>query len=388
MIYLDHAATTPVAKEVLKAMEPYFSQMYGNASSLHSPGQEARKAMEEARESVAKLINADPDEIVFTSGGTESDNLAINGAGFHVFARFRKEGKKPHIITSRIEHPAILETCRHLEGIGFEVTYLKVDKEGMVDPKELEKAIKKTTILASIMHANNEIGTIEPIGEIAKVCRKHLVLFHTDAVQTFGKLPIDVKKLGIDLLSASGHKLYGPKGVGCLYVRRGVKLAPQAHGGGHEKGIRSGTENIAGIVGFGKACELAMGDMKKESSRLENLRKRLVREVLKMPNSRLNGHPTKRLPGNANFTFDFIEGESLLLRLDSRGIAASTGSACSTKKLAPSHVLTAIGLKVEETHGSLRLTLGRQTKGKDIDFTIKAIREEVEALRKMSPLKR
>ncbi|MEE9406380.1 MAG: cysteine desulfurase family protein, partial [Candidatus Aenigmarchaeota archaeon] len=244
------------------------------------------------------------------------------------------------------------------------------------------------TILASIMHANNEIGTIEPIREIAKVCRKHKVLFHTDAVQTFGKLPIDVKKLGIDLLSASGHKLYGPKGVGCLYVRRGVKLAPQAHGGGHEKGIRSGTENIAGIVGFGKACELAMGDMKKESSRLENLRKRLVREVLKMPNSRLNGHPTKRLPGNANFTFDFIEGESLLLRLDSRGIAASTGSACSTKKLAPSHVLTAIGLKVEETHGSLRLTLGRQTKGKDIDFTIKAIREEVEALRKMSPLKR
>jgi cysteine desulfurase len=275
-----------------------------------------------------------------------------------------------------------------MEAVGVEVTYLKVDKDGMVDPKGVEKAIKKGTILVSVMHANNEIGTIEPIEAIAKVCRKHKVLFHTDAVQTFGKVPIDVKEMGIDMLSASSHKAYGPKGVGCLYVRRGVKLCPQAHGGGHERGLRSGTENVAGIVGFGKACELAAKGMTKESGRLENLRKRLVKGVLKIPDTRLNGHPTRRLPGNANFSFGFIEGESLLLRLDARGIAGSTGSACSTRKLAPSHVLTAIGMKVEDTHGSLRLTLGRQNTDEEIDYAIKAIGEEVEELRKMSPIKR
>jgi cysteine desulfurase len=386
-VYMDHAATTPVAREVLEAMAPYFSEKYGNPSSLHTPGQEAKKAMEEAREKVARLINADPDEIVFTSGGTEADNLAISGVGFRSFSRMVAEGRKPHIITSRIEHPAVLEACGHLEAVGFDVTYLKTDRMGIVSPKDVGKAIRKDTVLVSVMHANNEIGTIEPIEEIARVCRKHRVPFHTDAVQTFGKVPIDVKKMGIDMLSASGHKIYGPKGVGCLYVRRGVKLAPQAHGGGHERGMRSGTENVAGIVGFGKACEIAARDMEKESERLEGLRDRLVKGVLSIPKTRLNGHPAKRLPGNANFSFDFIEGESLLLRLDARGIAASTGSACSTKKLAPSHVLTAIGLKPEESHGSLRLTMGRQNTGEEVDYVVKAVRDEVEAIRKMSPFK-
>ncbi|EFK96042.1 aminotransferase, class V [sediment metagenome] len=388
-IYLDHAATTPVAKEVLEEMMPYFSEKYGNASSLHSFGQEAKKGLEAAREKVAKLINADPEEIVFTSGGTESDNLALNGVGFQLLGSLRKEGKKPHIITTRIEHPAILEACKHLEETGyFDVTYLKVDRQGSVDPKEVEKAIRKETILVSVMHANNEIGTIEPIEEIAAVCRKRNVLFHTDAVQTLGKVPIDVKKMGIDLLSASSHKIYGPKGVGCLFVRRGVKLASQQHGGGHERGLRSGTENVAGIVGFGKACETAGKEMAKESAREKGLSDRLIKGVLAIPHTQLNGHPERRLPGNANFSFSFIEGESLLLRLDARGIAGSTGSACSTRKLAPSHVLTAIGMKIEETHGSLRLTLGRQNTKEDIDYAVKAIGEEVGALREMSPFKR
>lgn len=378
---MDNAATTPVATEAVEAMKPYFSRKCGNPSSLHSFGQEARKAVEGARENVAKVINADPEEMIFTSGGTESNNLALKGAAFNC----AKKGDKPHIVTSRIEHPAVLEVCRCLEERGFEATYLKVDRNGLVDPRDVEKAIKKSTVLVSVMHANNEIGTIQPIGEIARICRKHKVLFHTDAVQAFGKVPIDVKAMGIDMLSASSHKLHGPKGVGCLYVRRGVRLSPQAHGGGHERGVRSGTENVPGIVGFGKACGLAQSSMDREAARVEGLRKRLVKELLKMPGSRLNGHPTKRLPGNANLSFDYIEGESLVLRLDAKGIAASTGSACSTKKLAPSHVLTAIGLKPEESHGSLRLSLSRQNTGKDVDYVAKTVKEEVEAIRKMSP---
>jgi cysteine desulfurase len=386
-VYLDHAATAPVAREAVEAMRPFFSRKYGNASSLHSFGLEARQALESGREQVARLMGAEPGEIVFTSGGTESDNLAIKGAAFHRLNCAGMKGKKPHIITSRIEHPAVLEVCRYLEGRGFEATYLRVDREGKVSPKDVEESIRDNTMLVSVMHANNEIGTIQPIGEIARICRRRKVLFHTDAVQTFGKVPIDVKGMGIDLLSASSHKVHGPKGVGCLYVRRGVKLSPQAHGGGHESGLRSGTENVAGIVGFARACELAEKGMAKESSRQARLRDRLVKGLLKVPGACLNGHPKDRLPNNANISFRFIEGESLVLRLDSRGIASSTGSACSTRKLAPSHVLTAIGMRAEDTHGSLRLTLGRQTTEDDIDYAIKAVTEEVAELRKISPLK-
>ena len=376
-VYLDHSATTPVIKEVLEEMLPFFSEKFGNASSLHSFGQEARRAVEDARERVAKLINADQNEIFFTSGGTEADNTALKGAV--------KPGD--HIVTSNIEHPAILDVCRHLEAQGVKVTYLKVGKDGLVDPKEAEKAITKDTRIVSVMHANNEIGTIEPIEEIGKICRKKGVLFHTDAVQSFGKIPIDVKKMNIDMLSASSHKLYGPKGVGCIYIRTGVKVTPFMHGGGHESGRRSGTENAAGIVGFGKACEIARKGMKDEARRLEKLRETLIEEVLKIPDTRLNGHPQKRLPNNANFSFSGIEGESLIMYLDMKGIAASTGSACSTKSLKPSHVLTAIGLKPVEAHGSLRITMGKSTSEENIKYTIKVIKETVENLRKISPFK-
>ncbi|MFQ5648280.1 MAG: cysteine desulfurase NifS [Candidatus Aenigmatarchaeota archaeon] len=377
-IYLDHAATTPVAKEVLEAMEPYFSEKFGNASSLHSFGQEARRALEDSREQVAKLINADSAEIFFTSGGTEADNMAIKGTV--------KPGD--HIITSRIEHHAVLHVCEHLESQGVKVTYLPVDEYGLVDPKEVEKAITKATRLVSIMHANNEIGTIEPIEEIGKICRKHKVLFHTDAVQTFGKVPIDVKKMPIDMLSASSHKLYGPKGVGCLYIRAGTKVTPLLHGGGHESGRRSGTENVAGAVGFAKACETARKKMKDEAKRGAGLRDMLVKAILEIPDTKLNGHAEKRLPGNANFSFRGIEGESLIMYLDMKGIAASTGSACSTKSLEPSHVLTAIGLKPFEAQGSLRLALGKDNTEEDIKYTIEVIKETVENLRKISPFKK
>ncbi len=377
-IYLDHAATTPVAPEVVNDMRSFFSQKYGNASSLHSFGREAKQALERGRAVVANLIGADPSEIVFTSGGTEADNLAIKGVV--------RQGD--HVITSRIEHHAILHVCRFLESRGVEVTYLPVDRFGLVSPKDVEGAIKENTRLVSIMHANNEIGTIEPIKEIASVCRKHGVLFHTDAVQTFGKIPIDVRKAGVDMLSASAHKLYGPKGTGCLYVRRGVKLNPLIHGGGHENGIRSGTENVPGVVGFARTCELAKRNMSKEAKRLARLRDKLIRGVLRIPDTRLNGHPTRRVPGNANFSFRFIEGESLILRLDEKGIAASTGSACSTKELTPSHVLTAIGLGPMEAHGSLRLTLGKQNTEKDVDYVLKVLPGLVEELRAISPFRK
>ena len=381
-IYLDHAATTPVAKEVLEAMLPYFSEKFGNASSLHSLGREAEKTLTSSRNTAAKLISAEPKEIIFTAGGTESNNMAIKGAAF------ANKGKKNHIITTPIEHHAILHPCEWLGKNGFRTTCLPVDKYGLVSLEDLENAITKETLLVSVMWANNEIGTIEPIAEIGKLCRDNDVLFHTDAVQAFGKIPVDVKKCNVDLLSASSHKIYGPKGVGLLYAREGVKLEPIMHGGGHEMGMRSGTENVSGIVGFAKACELARKDMDDDMRKQQRLRDMLIKEVTSLPDSWLNGHPEKRLPNNAHFSFRYIEGESLILYLDMKGIAASTGSACSSKSLKPSHVLTAIGLKPEEAHGSLRTTLGRSTTEDDIRYTAAAIRETVETLRKMSPLGR
>jgi cysteine desulfurase len=380
-IYLDNSATTPVDKRVLEAMKPFFSEMYGNASSLHKFGQEAKRNMEESREKIAEMINAKREEIIFTSGGTESDNLTIKGICF-------ANKQKNHIITSKIEHHAVLNTCHWMEKQGFEVTYLPVDKYGLINPVTLESEIKDNTGLVSIMFANNEIGTIEPIAQIGKICREKGVIFHTDAVQAFGKIPIDVNKLNIGLLSMSAHKLYGPKGVGALFVRNDINIEPIIHGGGHENEIRSGTENIAGIVGFGKAAEIAKKEMKKEVERETKMRDKLIKGVLKIENSHLNGHPVKRLPNNANFWFDFIEGESLVVWLDSKGIAASTGSACSSKSLEPSHVLLAIGLKHEQAHGSLRMTLGKENSMRDINYVLGTLPEIVEKLRKISPYKK
>ncbi len=376
-VYMDHAATTPVDSRVMKAMEPYFSEEFGNASSLYHHGQQARLAMETARKKSARLLNADAEEIVFTSGGTESDNAAIIGAAM--------AGKGNHIITTKIEHHAVLETCAHLERKGFRVTCLDADEQGMINPEDVRKALTEKTSLVSVMHVNNEIGTIQPLKEIGEICSSRGVLFHTDAVQGFGKLPIDVREMNIDMLTASSHKIYGPKGVGLLFVRKGVKIEPLIHGGSHEHGMRAGTENIPGMVGFGRACELCSEGMGEEAKRLGRLRERLVKGVLEIPRSHLNGHPDKRLHGNANFRFDGIEGEALVLRLDSLGIEASTGSACSSRELKPSHVLTAIGLKPEQAHGSLRLTLGRHSTKEDVDYMVKKLPEVVGNLRKISP---
>ncbi|MCK9442317.1 MAG: cysteine desulfurase NifS [Methanothrix sp.] len=380
-IYLDHAATTPLAPEVLEAMLPYFTDYYGNASSLHSFGREAKEAIEDARIKIASLINAKPSEIYFTSGGTESDNLALKGIAW------RNKKKGCHIITSSIEHPAILEVCKVLAKQGFEVTYLPVTKEGLVELTALESAIRKDTILISIMHANNEIGTIQPLHEIGKIAKEKDIYFHSDSVQTTGKIPLDVNYLGVDALSVSGHKLYGPKGIGVLFVRKGVKIESIQQGGGHESGLRSGTENVPGIVGLGRTAEMARDTMVEEANRLTALRDHLKDFVLsRIEESWLNGHPSKRLPNNLNFGFKYIEGESLLLYLDALGIAASTGSACSSKKLTASHVLTAIGLKPEYSHGSLRLTLGRSNTLDDVNLAGQAIEKSVIRLRKMSAL--
>ncbi len=380
-IYLDHAATTPVRKEVFKAMQPYFSERFGNASSLHQWGQQAKEALEESRNQIASVINSKPEEIVFTSGGTESNNLALKGLAF-------ANPNKKHIVTSAIEHHCVLSTCEWLEKLGYSITYLPVDKYGLVKPEDVEKAIRSDTLVVSVMHANNEIGTIQPIEEIGKICRSKNVLFHTDAVQSFGKIPIDVEKMNIDLLSVSSHKIYGPKGVGCLFVKSGIKIEPLAHGGGHEAGLRSGTENVAGIVGFGKAAELAKKEMTGEAKRLAKLRDYLIHGILQIPDSYLNGHASQRLPNNANFWFKFVEGESIVLHLDAKGVAASTGSACSSKSLEPSHVLLAIGLKHEEAHGSLRLTLGKQTTKQQIDYVLNALPPIIENLREISPFKK
>ena len=381
MIYMDHSATSPVDPEVFEAMKPYFTDSFGNASTLYSLGRDARKAMESAREEVASIIGAETKDIIFTSGGTESDNIAIKGTAYKL------KNKGNHIITSDIEHPAVDETCKYLEKNGFEVTYLPVYEDGIVKVSDLEAAITDKTILITVMHANNEIGTIQPIAEIGKIARERGIYFHTDAVQTVGKIPVDVKELNVDMLSLSSHKLYGPKGVGALYVRKGVRIEPIIHGGGHERGIRPGTENVAGIVGLGKACSLARENLERDAQKLCGLRDKLIEGVLEQnEDSYLNGHRTKRLPNNANFRFTGIEGESLILHLDSKGIASSTGSACSSTKLEPSHVLMAIGLEEVEAHGSLRISLGHENTEEDIEFTLTAIKEVVDKLRKMSPL--
>jgi cysteine desulfurase len=385
-IYLDHAATTPIDAKVLEEMLPYFGVNFGNASSLHSFGRAAYEAMERARERVAISIKAKKEEITFTAGGTESDNLAIKGIAYK-HRELITDFEGPHIITSKIEHPAVLEPCKYLEGLGFKVKYLPVDKHGIIDLKKLESAISKGTFLITIMHANNEIGTIEPIKEIGKLAKEHGITFHTDAVQSFGKIPISVDEMNIDLLSISSHKIYGPKGVGALYIKKGIKLEALMHGGGHERGLRSSTENISGIVGFGKAAELATERLTKDSQYLTKLRDKIISKVLEIiPESYLNGHPTQRLPNNAHFRFTGIEGESLVLALDEKGIAASTGSACSSKKLEPSHILLAIGLNEVEAHGSLRLTLGRENTEEEIDYLLEVLPEVVGRLREISPL--
>jgi cysteine desulfurase len=380
-IYLDNAATTPTDTRVLQAMLPYFTEVYGNPSSLHTFGQEAKHAIEDARYGIAAFIGAKPEEIIFTSGGTESNNCAIKGIAY---AR-REKGN--HIITSKIEHHAILEPCHFLEKQGFEITCIPVNECGLVDPADVEKAITEKTILISVMHANNEIGTIQPIAEIGKIARGKGVYFHTDAVQTLGHLPIDVNELNVDILSASGHKLHGPKGVGILYVRKGVRMHPFMHGGDQEKGRRASTHNVPGIVGFGKAVELEKAEMGKEIEQLTFLRDKLIKGIISTIGfTRLNGHPTQRLPNNVNVSISYVEGESMLLNLDMEGIACSTGSACTSSSLEPSHVLMAIGLPHELAHGSLRFSLGRQTSEDDIDYVLAVLPGIIGKLRSMSPL--
>ncbi|VVB62011.1 Cysteine desulfurase IscS 2 [uncultured archaeon] len=383
-IFMDNASTTKVDPEVLNTMLPYFTEYYGNPSSIHAFGREARKAVDTARTNIADLISAKDDEIIFTAGGTESDNLAIKGISY--LNKEKRTTKGPHIITSTIEHPGVLETCRHLETQGYQVKYLPVDTDGIIDLMDLRKSISKNTFLITIMFANNEIGTIQPIEEIGKISHEHDIIFHTDAVQAVAKLPIDVKKQHIDLLSLSSHKLHGPKGVGALYIRNGVKVQPIIHGGGHEKGIRSSTLNVPGIVGLGKACDLAEKRMTKDIPYMKTLRDLLIKNTLQIEESYLNGHPKKRLVNNAHFRFTGIEGESLLLGLDEQGIATSTGSACSSQKLQASHVLLAIGLDPVQAHGSLRLSLGRGNTKEEVNYVSKIIPQVVEKLRMMSPL--
>ncbi len=380
-LYFDNAATTPVREEVLQEILPYFREYYGNASSVYAIAKESKKALEKARAQVAAAINAQPEEIYFTAGGSESDNTALRG----VAEAYASKGN--HIITTKIEHHAILHTAEYLEKHGAEVTYLNVDEYGKISLEELEKAIRPETVLISVMFANNEIGTIQPIKEIGEIARKHGVLFHTDAVQAVGHVPIDVEKMHIDLLSMSGHKLGAPKGIGALYIRKGVKVEPLIFGGAQEKKQRAGTENISGIVGIGKAAELAVAEMEATTAKLVALRDKLIKGILEnIPYSRLNGHPTDRLPGNCNISFSYIEGESLLLLLDALGIAASSGSACTSGSLDPSHVLMAIGLPHETAHGSLRLTMDRDNTEEEIDFILEKLPGIVQRLRDMSPV--
>ncbi len=380
-IYMDNSATTPVKKEVLDEMLPYFTEKYGNPSSIYSLGSQSKVAIEKAREKVAGALGADKNEIFFTAGGSESDNWAIKGIAF----KHRNKGN--HIITTKIEHHAILHTCEYLQKNGFEVTYLNVDKDGLIDLDELKNAITYKTILISIMFANNEIGTIQPIKEIGEIARKANVIFHTDAVQAIGHVKIDVKELNIDLLSLSAHKFYGPKGIGALYIRKGLQIDPLISGGGQERNKRAGTENVPGIVGLGKAIELAYENLEEHNEKLIRLRERLIKGIEEnIKYTKLNGHRKNRLPGNVNFCFEFIEGESLLLSLDMEGIAASSGSACTSGTLDPSHVLLAIGLPHEIAHGSLRLTLGDFNTEEEVDYVIEKLITIVERLRNMSPL--
>ena len=381
-IYFDNAATTAVEPEVVETMLPYFTEAFGNASSPHGYGRSARKEMEKARDQVASLIGAQPEEIIFTSGGTESDNLAL----FGVLEAQEKKGK--HIITSLVEHHAVLHTCEYLEKIGkAEVTYLPVDENGLVDPQAVEKAIRPDTVLISIMLANNEIGTIQPIAEIGKIAKKHQVTLHTDAVQAVGAISVDVNELNVDLLTLTAHKIYGPKGIGALFVRKGTRIKPLIHGGSHERNLRAGTESVVQIIGLGKAAEIAQRELKENGERITKLRDYIVSEVLeKVPYSRLNGDGIRRLPNNVNMSFSFLEGEALLLMLDMKGIACSSGSACTSGSLDPSHVLLAIGLDHETAHGSLRITLGRHSTKEEADYLIQELPPIVARLRMMSPL--
>ena len=381
-IYADNAATTQVSERVLQKMLPWFTQHYGNPSSIYGIGREGRAAIEEARSQVARAIGADPGEIYFTACGTESDNWAIKG----IAKALAPKGKR-HIITSSIEHHAVLHTCEALKKEGFRITYLPVDQYGLVSVADVEKAITPETALVTIMFANNEIGTIEPIAEIGALCRQKGVLFHTDAVQAVGHIPVDVKGMNIDLLSLSAHKFHGPKGTGALYIRRGVPFPVTfMDGGGQERGRRAGTENVAGIVGLGEAVTEALEDLPEKTARITAMRDRLIRELLKLPKVRLNGHPTQRLPGNCNLSFEGVEGESLLLLLDSHDICASSGSACTSGSLDPSHVLLAIGLPHEVAHGSLRLSIGDRNTEDEMDEIIGAVPQVVERLRAMSPV--
>ena len=380
-IYLDHNATTPLHPEVLEAMLPYYKEAFGNPSTIYSFGQETRKATDEARETVANLIGASPEEIIFTSGGTEADNLALKG----VAAALEKKGK--HIVASSIEHHAVLSTLKYLEKRGYKVSFLPVDEHGWLDPGEVQEAITSQTILISVMHANNEVGTIEPISEIGEIAQKAGIYLHTDAVQTIGKIKVNVDDLKVDLLSLSAHKFYGPKGVGALYVRKGTRIYPLLHGGYQERRRRAGTENVAGIVGLGKVAEIAPKEMVQQSRRESNLRDRLEKMIRENINHcQLNGHPTQRLPNTLNVSFEFIEGESLILNLDLKGIAVSTGSACTSGSLEPSHVLMAMGVAPEIAQGSIRFSLGRDNQKEDIDYTVENLVEIVTRLREMSPL--
>ena len=381
-VYMDHGAGMPLDSKVFEAMKPYFRENYGNPSSSHSSGNVARNTMESAREKVARLVAAEkPQEVIFTSGGTESNNLAIKGAAY----RNRKKGN--HIITTAIEHISVINICKFLQKQGFEVTYVPVDKQGMVDLEKLEDAINDKTVLISVMYANGEIGTIQPIREIGKLAQENKVIFHVDAVAAAGQVPINVKEENIDLLSLSSNDLYGPKGVGALYIKAGTKVQPVIQGGGQERGLRSGTENIPGIVGMGKAAEIDKRKMETEGKRLTALRDKLIKDVLgKIDYSFLNGHPTERLPGNANLRFSYIEGESLILGLDMYGVQVSSGSACTSKTLEPTHVLLAIGLAHEEAHGSLVFTLGKQNSEDDVDYVLEVLPDVVKRLRVLSPL--
>ncbi len=380
-IYFDNAATTPVRKEVYNEILPYFMQYYGNASSVYNIARESKKALEKARQQVAEALNADAEEIYFTAGGSESDNFALKG----VAEAMQKKGK--HIITTQIEHHAILHTCEYLQQRGFEITYLPVDEYGKIRLEDLKKAIREDTILISVMFANNEIGTIQPIKQIGEIAKEKGIYFHTDAVQAVGHIKIDVKEMNIDLLSLSGHKLCAPTGVGAIYIKKGVTIQPFVHGGAQEKKRRAGTENIAGIVGLGKAIELADKEIEENTKKLVYLRDKLINGILEnIPYSKLNGHPIDRLPGNCNISFDFIEGEAMLLLLDSKGIAASSGSACTSGSLDPSHVLLAIGLPHEKAHGSLRMTLEHYNTEQEVDTVLKELPMIVSKLRDMSPL--
>lgn len=381
-IYLDNAATTRTEEEVVQAMLPYFTEKFGNASSPHATGRMAREDMDTARAQVASLIGAKPEEIIFTSGGTESDNLAIKG----VFEAQSAKGK--HIITSTIEHHAVLHTCEYMEkNMGAEVSYIPVDENGLINPEDVRKAIRPDTILITIMLANNEIGTVQPIAKIGAIAKEHKITFHTDAVQAVGALKVDVNELNVDLLSMTAHKIYGPKGIGALYVRKGTRIKPQMHGGSHERNLRAGTESVQQMVGFAKACELAEKCQQEDAKRLSEIRDYAIKSIMdKIPHSRLNGDAVKRLPNNINMSFSFIEGESLLLMLDMKGISCSSGSACTSGSLDPSHVLLAIGLDHETAHGSLRLSLGRHTTKEEIDYLIQELPAVVDRLRQMSPL--